>query len=60
MVEEDTVRLCGDAAEAKELFAMFDPIYDWKNDKALQALAEMIKAKDNVEPPRNKVRRNQQ
>lgn len=29
----------GDASEAKRLFALFDPIYDWKNDPALKALA---------------------
>lgn len=32
----------GDAAEAKELFALFDPVYDWENDEALKALAQML------------------
>lgn len=50
LIDKGTIEVVqGDAVEAKELFAMFDPIYNWKNDKALKALAETIKAKDNVE-----------
>lgn len=29
----------GSVAEAKQLFALFDPVYDWKTDPALRALA---------------------
>ncbi len=39
----------GDPSKVKELFAMFDPVFDWKNDKALQALAEMLKANSDLD-----------
>jgi alkyl sulfatase BDS1-like metallo-beta-lactamase superfamily hydrolase len=39
----------GDPSEVKQLFSMFDPVFDWKNDKALKALAEMLKANSNLE-----------
>ena len=44
LIDKGSIKVVqGDAAEAKSLFAMFDPVYDWKNDKALQAIAEKIK-----------------
>ncbi|MBO9695244.1 MAG: hypothetical protein J7499_03515 [Sphingopyxis sp.] len=40
MIDSGALKLvAGDADEAKRLFALFDPIYDWKNDPALLALA---------------------
>lgn len=35
----------GDPAEAKQLFALFDPIFDWKSDPALIALAASYRTK---------------
>ncbi|MDQ0314755.1 alkyl sulfatase dimerization domain-containing protein [Amorphus orientalis] len=32
----------GGAAQAKAFFALFDPVYDWANDPALQTLAQTI------------------
>jgi alkyl sulfatase BDS1-like metallo-beta-lactamase superfamily hydrolase len=32
----------GDATRAKELFSLFDPVYDWEHDKALKELARKI------------------
>jgi len=41
LIDRGMIKLMqGDAAVAKELFAMFDPIYDWKKDKALRALSK--------------------
>ena len=34
----------GDAAQAKAFFALFDPVYDWANDPALEALAETLQS----------------
>jgi len=34
----------GDAANARKLFSLFDPIYDWKNDEALKQLAGRLEA----------------
>jgi len=43
LTDKDEIKVVqGDAAEAKALFAMFDPIYDWKNDKALQVLGHAL------------------
>ncbi len=45
LIENGMIKVVqGDAAEATILFSLFDPIYDWKNDKALQALAEIMRA----------------
>ncbi len=33
----------GNSAEAKRLFSLFDPIYDWQNDPALKVFAEILK-----------------
>jgi hypothetical protein len=38
-----------DIRNHKQLFSMFDPVFDWKNDKALKALAEMLQANSNLE-----------
>ncbi len=46
LVEKGSIKVVqGNASEAKKLFSLFDPVYDWKNDKALQKVAEMLKAK---------------
>jgi len=46
LIKKGSVKVVkGDAGEAKKLFSLFDPIYDWKNDKALQKVAEMLNAK---------------
>jgi len=46
LVEKGSIKVVqGDADEAKKLFSLFDPIYDWKNDKALQKVAEMLNVK---------------
>ena len=43
LIDEKKIRVTkGKAAEAKRLFSLFDPIYDWKNDKALKNLANMF------------------
>jgi len=45
LVENGSIKVDqGDAGEAKKLFSLFDPIYDWKNDKALQKVVEMLSA----------------
>ena len=50
LIDKGSIKVVqGDADEAKSLFAMFDPVYDWKNDKALQAIAEKIKG--NLDGP---------
>jgi alkyl sulfatase BDS1-like metallo-beta-lactamase superfamily hydrolase len=41
----------GDAADAKALFAMFDPVYDWQNDPALKALGEKLQAAATADAP---------
>lgn len=34
----------GDSTQASQLMGLFDPIYDWQNDKGLQDLLKMISA----------------
>ena len=34
----------GEAAKARTLFSLFDPIYDWENDEALKQLASKLSA----------------
>ena len=42
----------GDAADAKALFGMFDPVYDLRqNDPALKALGEMLQAGATADAP---------
>ncbi|MEP9353295.1 alkyl sulfatase dimerization domain-containing protein [Xanthobacter sp. KR7-65] len=38
----------GSGGDAKALFGMFDPIYDWQNDPALVALAKKLEAGGGV------------
>ncbi len=45
LIAEKKIRVTkGDAAEAKRLFSLFDPFYDWRSDPALKAFAELLKA----------------
>ena len=40
LIDSGAIRVVrGSAADAKQLFALFDPVYDWKGDPALRALA---------------------
>jgi alkyl sulfatase BDS1-like metallo-beta-lactamase superfamily hydrolase len=40
LIDSGAIRMVqGTAADAKQLFALFDPVYDWKTDPALKALA---------------------
>lgn len=44
LIDEKKIRVTkGKAAEAKKLFSLFDPVYDWQNDPALKALAEQLR-----------------
>ena len=45
LVESGKIKVTqGGNARAIELMSLFDPIYDWKNDKALQDLAKILKS----------------
>jgi len=46
LIKKGTVKVVkGKTSEVKKLFSLFDPVYDWKNDKALQKVAEMLNAR---------------
>ncbi len=46
LVKKGSVKVVKENAnEDKKPFNQFDPVYDWKNDKALQKVAEMLNAK---------------
>lgn len=40
----------GDKEAAKAIFALFDPVYDWKNDPALVQLGEKLKSQNASAP----------